>query len=263
MPCCAISPRLVNDLSATDPQKIYTDVDANKFDTVVRTLASNQPDVVINCVGVIKQLPAAKDPLTCIAVNALFSHQLAKICVDVGARMVQISTDCVFSGQKGSYVESDFPDCDDLYGRTKLLGEVDCPHAVTLRTSIIGHELNRSVSLIDWFLEQEGKVKGFTRAIFSGFPTVEMARIIAEVVIPRPELRGLYHVSSAPISKYELLCLVREEYGKTIEIEPYDGFVCDRSLDSSRFREATGYVPPKWPELVVRMHAEWQLKKKS
>jgi dTDP-4-dehydrorhamnose reductase len=171
------SPRgLVNDLSATDPQKIYTDVDANKFDTVVRTLASNQPDVVINCVGVIKQLSAAKDPQTCIAVNALLPHRLAKVCEGIGARLIHISTDCVFSGNKGGYVESDFPDCSDLYGRTKLLGEVDYPHAVTLRTSIIGHELNRSVSLIDWFLVQEGRVRGFTKAIYSGFPTVEIRK---------------------------------------------------------------------------------------
>ena len=236
--------------------RIYTPVDADNFDSVTQVLAEVKPEVVINCIGVIKQLAAAKDPLACISINALFPHRLAKECARIGARLIHISTDCVFSGNKGGYVESDFSDCDDLYGRTKLLGELDYPHAVTLRTSIIGHELNSSVSLIDWFLAQEGRVKGFTKAIYSGFPTVEMARIIAEVVIPRPELRGLYHVSSAPISKYDLLRLVREEYGKTIEIDPDDGFVCNRSLDSSRFRAATGYVPPTWPEMVQRMHAE-------
>ena len=235
-------------------ERIHTPVDADDFASVARVLEEVRPEVVINCIGVIKQLAAAKDPLACIMINALFPHRLAKACAGIGARLIHISTDCVFSGKKGGYVESDFPDCDDLYGRTKLLGEVDYPHAVTLRTSIIGHELNSSVSLIDWFLAQQGRVKGFTKAIYSGFPTVEMARIIAEIVIPRPELCGLYHVSSAPISKYDLLVLVRKEYGKTIEIEADDGFVCERSLDSSRFRASTGYVPPPWEEMVKRMH---------
>lgn len=239
--------------------RIHTPVDADDFESVARVLAEVRPEVVINCIGVIKQLAAAKDPLACITINALFPHRLAKECARIDAQLIHVSTDCVFSGNKGGYEENDFPDCDDLYGRTKLLGEVDYPHAVTLRTSIIGHELHSSVSLIDWFLAQEGRVKGFTHAIYSGFPTVEMARIIAEVVIPRPDLCGLYHVSSAPISKYDLLCLVREEYGKTIEIDPDDSIVCDRSLDSSRFRAVTGYVPPTWEEMVQRMHAEWLL----
>lgn len=237
-------------------EHIHTPVDADDFVSVVRVLEEVRPEVVINCIGVIKQLATGKNPIACISINALFPHLLAKECAQIGARLIHFSTDCVFSGKKGGYVESDFADCDDLYGRTKLLGEVDYPHAVTLRTSIIGHELNASVSLIDWFLAQEGRVKGFTKAIYSGFPTVEMARIIAEVVIPRPDLCGLYHVSSAAISKYDLLCLVREEYGKSIEIDPDDGFVCDRSLDSSRFRTTTGYAPPTWEEMVQRMHAE-------
>lgn len=233
---------------------IRSGVDAGDFPSVARTLAEVRPDVVINCIGVIKQLAGAKDPVQCIAINALFPHLLARECAAVGARLIHISTDCVFSGNKGMYREDDFPDCDDLYGRTKLLGEVGYPHSVTLRTSIIGHELHSSVSLVDWFLAQTVKVRGFTNAIYSGFPTVEMARIIAEEVIPRPELSGLYHVSSEPINKYDLLRLVSEIYGKDIEIEPYDDFVCDRSLDSSRFRAATGYVPPSWPELVARMY---------
>lgn len=237
-------------------ERISTPVDAGDFASLVRVLEEVRPEVVINCIGVIKQLAAAHDPIACITINALFPHRLAIECARIGARLIHISSDCVFSGNKGGYVESDFPDGDDLYGRSKLLGEVDYPHAVTLRTSIIGHELTTSVSLIDWFLTQENQVRGFTKAIYSGFPTVEMARIIAEVVIPHPELCGLYHVSSAPISKFDLLGLVREEYGKTIEIEPYDGFVCDRSLNSSRFRAATGYVPPAWGEMVTRMHEE-------
>jgi dTDP-4-dehydrorhamnose reductase len=168
---------------------------------------------------------------------------------------VHISTDCVFSGAKGMYVESDFPDADDLYGRSKYLGEVDYPHAVTLRTSIIGHELDGARSLLCWFLAQGGSVRGFTKAVFSGLPTVELARVVRDFVLPHPELHGLYHVSAAPINKYDLLKLVAQAYGKSIEITPHDQLVIDRSLDSTRFKAATGYAPPSWPELVRTMHA--------
>jgi dTDP-4-dehydrorhamnose reductase len=232
-------------------------VDAERFDTVVHALEETRPDVVVNCVGVVKQLPLAKDPIVSITVNALLPHLLARACGEAGIRMIHIGTDCVFSGEKGNYLESDLPDATDLYGRTKLLGEIDTPRCVTLRTSIIGHELSRRHGLIEWFLAQEGCVRGFARAVFSGLPTVELAGIVAERVIPNEGLTGLYHVSTAPISKYDLLRLVMERYGKRIRIDREEAFVCDRSLDSSRFREATGYQPPTWPEMVSRMHADF------
>jgi dTDP-4-dehydrorhamnose reductase len=183
----------------------------------------------------------------------MLPHRLARLCDLAGARLVHVSTDCVFSGTKGMYTESDFPDANDLYGRSKYLGEVDYPNAITLRTSIIGHELEGARSLLCWFLAQSNSVRGFTKAVFSGVPTVEMARIIRDFVLPRPELHGLYHVSVAPISKYELLKLVAQTYGTLTAIEPSDQVVIDRSLDSTRFRASTGYRPPAWPELVRTM----------
>jgi dTDP-4-dehydrorhamnose reductase len=203
----------------------------------------------------VKQLAEADDPLTALPINSMLPHRLARLCELAGARLVHISTDCVFSGAKGMYVESDFPDADDLYGRSKYLGEVDYPHAVTLRTSIIGHELDGARSLLCWFLAQGGPVRGFTKAVFSGLPTVELARVVRDFVLPHPELHGLYHVSAAPINKYDLLKLVAQAYGKDIEITPHDQLVIDRSLDSTRFKAATGYAPPSWPELVRTMHA--------
>jgi len=238
-------------------QRIRGGVDAEPFDTVVRVLEEIHPDVVVNCVGVVKQVPLGKDPIATITVNALFPHRLARACGEAGIRMIHIGTDCVFSGEKGNYVESDLPDATDLYGRTKFLGEVDSPNCVTLRTSIIGHELSGRHGLIEWFLAQEGSVRGFARAVFSGLPTVELAGVVADCVLPNEGLTGLYHVSSAPISKYELLRLVMERYGKRIRIERDETFVCDRSLDSTRFRGATGYRPPPWPEMVSRMHADF------
>jgi len=230
-------------------------VDVEQFDSLARGIAAAKPDVVVNCIGVVKQLAEADDPLTALPINSMLPHRLARLCELAGARLVHISTDCVFSGAKGMYVESDFPDADDLYGRSKYLGEVDYPHAVTLRTSIIGHELDGARSLLCWFLAQGGPVRGFTKAVFSGLPTVELARVVRDFVLPHPELHGLYHVSAAPINKYELLKLVAQAYGRNIEITPHDQLVIDRSLDSTRFKAATGYAPPSWPELVRTMHA--------
>jgi dTDP-4-dehydrorhamnose reductase len=164
-----------------------------------------------------------------------------------------MSTDCVYPGDQGMYVESDPSDAKDLYGRSKFLGEVDYPNALTLRTSIIGHELDGCRSLVGWFLSQSGIITGYTKAIFSGLPTVEIARIIRDFILPNPSLRGLYHVSADPINKYDLLCLVAKTYGKDIDIRMDDKFVIDRSLDSSRFRKATGYLPKPWTELVASM----------
>lgn len=228
-------------------------VDVESADAIAGAIAAARPNVVINCVGLVKQLAAAKDPLLAIPINSIFPHRLARMCEIAGARLVHISTDCVFSGTKGMYREIDSADARDLYGLTKYLGEVDYPRAVTLRTSIIGPGITSAHGLIGWFLSQTGSVQGFTRAIFSGLPTVELARVIRDYVLPRPELRGVHHVSSAPISKYDLLRLVAKAYHSPTEIVPSDELVIDRSLDSSEFRAATGYEPPPWPELVRRM----------
>ena len=234
---------------------IIAGVDALDQDALVALLADVKPDVVVNCVGLIKQLPNAKDPLVALPLNAMFPHRLARLCCLQGSRLIHISTDCVFSGEKGGYTESDESDAKDLYGKSKYIGELhDYSNCVTLRTSIIGHGLNSNASLVDWFLPQEGQVKGFTKAVFSGLPTVELARVINEYVLPNPELSGLYHVSAEPIDKCTLLNLVKDVYGKTIDIIPDDGVVIDRSLDSSRFREATGYQPKSWPELIQFMY---------
>ncbi|MBM2882785.1 SDR family oxidoreductase [Chromobacterium phragmitis] len=232
---------------------IIPGVDIENFDHLLSLLSSCKPDVVINCIGLVKQLAASNNPLDALPINSIFPHRLANICSAIGARLIHMSTDCVFSGKKGDYVESDFPDAYDLYGRSKLIGEVDYPHAITLRTSIIGHELNGSRSLIDWFLSQQGSILGYKNAIFSGLPTVEIARIIRDFVIPNKELSGVYHVSAEPINKFDLLNLVAEIYGKKIEIREDESFSINRSLDSTRFRDATGFKPQNWPEMIARM----------
>jgi dTDP-4-dehydrorhamnose reductase len=228
--------------------------DAENHDSTIRIFNQIRPDVVINCVGLVKQLTESEDPLQAIPINSMLPHRLAALAETARARLVHISTDCVFSGSRGMYRETDQPDAKDLYGRTKFLGEVTRTPAITLRTSIIGRELESNRSLVGWFLSQEGSVKGFKRAIFSGLPTVELARVICEFVLPRPELSGLFHVAAPPIDKYSLLKIIADVYGKSIGIVPDESFVIDRSLDASKFNEATGYKSPDWPELIRRMH---------
>lgn len=233
--------------------RVVVGVDVENTESLAVLFGRVHPQVVINCIGLVKQVAEANDPRAAIAINALLPHRLATLCQVAGARFIHVSTDCVFAGTTGMYQEADAADAKDLYGLTKYLGEVDYPHAVTLRTSIIGQELDSAHGLLGWFLGQQGTVKGFTHAIFSGMPTVELARVMRDFVLPRPVLHGVYHVSAAPITKYDLLHLVAQAYGKAIQIVPDDYLRIDRSLDGTRFRSLTGYAPPSWPELVRAM----------
>jgi dTDP-4-dehydrorhamnose reductase len=234
---------------------VITNCDVTNHDNLLKLFAKVRPNVVINCIGLIKQLAVADDPLITLPINAELPHRLASLCILADARLVHMSTDCVFSGSKGNYKESDISDATDLYGKSKYLGEVDYPHAITIRTSIIGHELQSANGLIGWFLSQHGSCRGFRRAIFSGLPTVVLAKVIRDIVLPKTELKGLYHVAARPISKYDLLKLVAEVYGKTIEIVPDDNLVIDRSLNPEKFNQATGYVVPEWVDLIKTMHS--------
>lgn len=234
--------------------KIVSGVDVTRDDVLVRALSRVKPDVVVNCIGMTKHHREADDPLIAIPLNALLPHRIADLCTLAGCRLIHVSTDCVFSGQKGNYSEDDSADARDVYGRSKALGEVNYPHTVTLRTSTIGHELNSAYGLLEWFLRQEGECKGFDRAIFSGLPSTVFARVVRDIVIPRSDLCGLFHVGARPIVKYDLLLLIAEIYGKSINIRRDSEVVIDRSLNSQRFYKATGYVAPEWPELIRTMH---------
>jgi dTDP-4-dehydrorhamnose reductase len=243
-------------LPGVDGSHLLERIDVTNADQLTRVVGDIRPELVINCVGLVKQRSAANDSLLAIEVNALFPHRLASVCLASGSRMIHVSTDCVFSGRDGAYTESSTPDADDLYGRTKLLGEVAYTHTLTLRTSIIGRELSTRQGLTEWFLAQQRRVKGYTRSRFSGITTHEFARVISEYVIPRSDLSGLYHLSSSPITKYELLELLAAAYRHDVEIEPEDQTVCDRTLDSTRFRKATRFVPRTWPDMVQEMAAD-------
>jgi dTDP-4-dehydrorhamnose reductase len=237
---------------------------AEDVDSVRKALETVKPDAVVNCIGIVKQRDEAKQAIPSILINALFPHQLADLCLETDTRLVQISTDCVFSGLRGAYTEADVPDPVDLYGRTKLLGELNRPNCLTLRTSIIGWQLNTFSSLLSWFSHQRGqRIKGYQQAIYSGFSTRVLAGLISDLVETRPDLTGLYQVASQPISKYDLLVKLRDKLGwDDIEIEPDDNFFCDRSLIGTRFSVATGWKAPDWDEMLSGLAEEWPLYKK-
>ena len=237
--------------------KIISDINLSDETHIMKVFSISKPDIVINCVGIIKQLPLSDDYLESLSINSVLPHKIAKYCHDHNSRLIHFSTDCVFSGDKGNYYEIDIPDSKDLYGRSKLLGEVQDEDCITLRTSIIGHELGTQISLLEWFLNQQKKVKGYRGAIFSGLPTIEVANVLTKYVIPNPKLKGLYHLSVDPINKFELLKLISEVYQKNIEIIPFDDIRIDRSLNSDRFKNATGYKPKNWPELIKEMRLDF------
>ena len=237
---------------------IIKNVNILDLDKVKQIVAELKPDVVINCIGLIKQLSISKKYTSAITINALLPHQFAEICSSYEAKLIHFSTDCVFDGKKGNYKEDDLPTATDLYGKTKHMGEVYYGGHITLRTSIIGHELISSISLVEWFLNQQKEVKGFTKAIFSGLPTAYIAKLLAEKIIPNKSLSGLYHLSTFPINKYDLLTKISKVYDKNINIYKSDEVIIDRSLNSEKLRSEIGFVPPDWDELIEYMNADFK-----
>ena len=230
-------------------------VDLTNSDCLVRLFREAKPDVVVNCAGLTKHLPGGNEPVPALTMNALLPHRLAELCEISRARLIHISSDCVFSGKKGDYLESEQPDATDVYGKTKYFGEVAGSGLVTLRTSTIGHEIGTRFGLLEWFLAQD-QCKGYRKAIFSGLPTLEFARVVRDHVIPNRSLEGLYHVGAEAIDKNTLLRLIAKIYRKQIEMEIDDQVVIDRSLNSERFTAATGFRAPSWPVMIEAMRQD-------
>ncbi|MBF6620159.1 MAG: SDR family oxidoreductase [Patulibacter sp.] len=240
-----------------DADRIRFGVRADRFETVERAIETTAPDVVVNAIGIVKQLPDADREGPTMEINARFPHELAAFARPRGIRVVQISTDCVFSGDRGGYAESDAPDPVDLYGRSKLEGELDEPGTLTVRTSIVGRELRDAHGLFEWFLGNEGaRVRGFSHAIFSGLTTAALSDLVGDLIADHPDLHGVWHASAAPIDKLSLLQRLASAMHLTIEIEPDDRLRIDRSLDSSRLRAATGWEAPSWTEMLEAVAAD-------
>jgi dTDP-4-dehydrorhamnose reductase len=233
---------------------IFSNVDALNPESAFKLIEKLKPDIIINCIGVIKQLKEAKNPILSIEINSLFPHKLANYIANSKTRLIHISTDCVFSGDRGNYKEEDNSDAKDLYGKSKYLGElINYDNCITLRTSIIGPELKGKRSLLEWFLSQENPIKGFTNAIYSGFTTLELINIIESYVIKKPKKNGLYQLSSNPISKFELLKIIALTYRINCEIEPFQDFKNNKSLNSNLFKKDFGYSAKSWEQMISEM----------
>jgi dTDP-4-dehydrorhamnose reductase len=240
--------------------RVVSGVDATDFDTVAAAIESVQPHAVVNCIGIVKQSPAAKDAAACLTINALFPHKLYRLCDKKGIRLVHVSTDCVFDGRRGGYREFDLTNATDLYGRTKALGELE--DALTIRTSIIGRELATKNGLVEWFLSRAGgTVQGYTHAKFNGLTTAELSRVILSVLNDYPDLRGIIHVTSESIDKFSLLHLLNDSFGTSTKIVPDDRVWVDRTLDGELFRSQTGYTAPTWQEMIEELAADTTLVK--
>ncbi|MHC1680312.1 MAG: dTDP-4-dehydrorhamnose reductase family protein [Methanomassiliicoccales archaeon] len=239
--------------------RIIPGIDASRPEIAHEIIRKHKPQAVVNCVGIVKQAEAAKDPITSITVNSMFPHLAAKAAKEVGATFIHFSTDCVFSGKKGNYSQNDIPDPVDLYGRSKLLGEVS-DNGITIRSSLIGRELGSRNGLVEWFLSNRGlDVKGFRKAIFSGFTTHEMSKVVEMVLDNKPILNGVWQVASDPISKFDLINMINIEGKTKATIMPNDMVVCDRSLDGHQFAQATGYNAPSWDDMIKSMVKDFPL----
>lgn len=237
--------------------RIIEGVDASDLVSIESAIETVKPNVVINCIGLIKQHSISKQHIDAITINSLLPHQLADLCSKLSCKLIHFSTDCIFDGKKGLYEENDIPDALDLYGTSKRLGEISYGEHLTLRTSIIGHELDSSVSLVDWFLSQEESTKGFSRAVFSGLPTCVIAQLLIELILPAKNLSGLYHLSAEPINKFNLLNLISKIYDKQIEINESEEFEIDRSLNSNKLRGVLNLDIPSWKDLVSEMYEDF------
>jgi dTDP-4-dehydrorhamnose reductase len=239
------------------PDRVVPRVDANDFTSIERAFHAVKPAAVVNCIGIVKQHALAKDPIASLTINALLPHRLNALCGENGARLVHVSTDCVFDGMRGGYTEDDATTAEDLYGKTKALGEVVDGPGLTLRTSIIGRELVSGTGLVEWFLSQKGAtVKGFTQARFSGLTTQELANVIAKVLIEHREMTGLWQVASEPIDKCALLALLNDSFKTGTEIVADNSVHVDRALCGAAFRSATGYAAPAWSTMVATMASD-------
>jgi dTDP-4-dehydrorhamnose reductase len=244
------------------PGPVVTAIDLTNHDHLEHLFGQIRPDVVVNCAGLTKHLPEGNTPIPALTMNALLPHRLAELCDITKARLIHVSTDCVFSGAVGNYMEQDSTDASDIYGRTKALGEVITNNALTLRTSTIGHEYGTHFGLLEWFLAQS-QCKGFRHAIFSGLPSVEFARVVRDIVIPNLSLTGLYHVGASPINKLALLQEIARIYKKEVSIAIDETFRINRSLNIDKFAAATGYRAPAWPELIEAMYHDHNCRSKN
>jgi len=248
------NPVLASWASSSSSATLESGFDALDFSGIESLIEKLRPDFVINAVGAIKQYKTMSSE-NMIQLNALLPWRLADACRSHGAKLILVSTDCVFDGEDGNYLETDPTNAKDLYGRSKALGEVtDRDDVLTLRTSIIGRELRGDLSLVEWFLEaskSQQEISGFSKAMYSGLPTHTLAQCVQKIIEQKTFLSGLFHISSEPIDKFSLLQLLARKIGYEGEVVPKSLPVVERSLNSEKLRSAVDFeIPSRWEELI-------------
>tara|TARA_B100001287_G_C22666876_1_gene523260 strand:+ start:1135 stop:2010 length:876 start_codon:yes stop_codon:yes gene_type:complete len=237
-------------------ENIVDGMDFLDFESLLSAIDKFSPELIINCAGVIKQKDEGISAIDEIKINSLLPHMIANYCDQKSIRLIHFSTDCVFSGRKGNYSENDQSDCYDFYGKTKFLGEIDSSNHLTIRTSIIGHELDSEFSLLSWFLKQKS-IKGYKKAVFSGVPTIFLAKFLKKYLIPNNHINGIKHLSASPIDKFSLLKKINKAYSANIEIEPDDSLKIDRSLNSTLLMKQLDAKIPPWDDLIDLMYTDF------
>lgn len=232
-------------------KNILTKIDIKDFKLLKKRILEISPDMIINCIGIVKSEVKNISKYQVIKINSKLPNYLNKISSKLNFKLVHISTDCVFSGKNKINSEKSVTKPLDLYGKSKLAGEFKSNTNIVIRTSIIGHEIDYKRGLLEWFLKQEGSIFGFSKAFFSGLTTLELSKIIYEKIIFKKDLSGIYHVSGKKINKYNLLKKIRKIYNKKINIKKESKFSINRSLDSTRFISRTGYVKKNWDIMIL------------
>jgi len=237
--------------------KNYIDSNLDIFDIqkLKEKINKFKPNLIINCVGIIKQKISKTNEKNIFYINSIFPHELYKISNIIKARLIHFSTDCVFDGKKGNYDDKNETNANDIYGFSKALGELSYDNSITLRTSIIGHELSSKKSLLDWFLHLNKKnCYGYTKAYFSGLPTIEIFNFIQKFLLKKKKISGIYNLSSSRISKYNLLKKISKVYSKNINIIKNNKLKIDRSLNSKKLKKLVDYKCPPWNILIKNMY---------
>jgi dTDP-4-dehydrorhamnose reductase len=239
------------DFEIFDSTNIFENCDAQNFDKIEQVLNQFKPDVILNCIGITLRKPEIKDELYAEKINSDFPQFLKNYTERSHAYLVHFSTDCVFSGKTGPYTEDSVPDAEDVYGRTKAKGEVQGSHTLTLRGSMIGRELVGKTELLEWALSQKDKkIKGYTKALYSGVTTSVMAGLIADLINRSEKLTGLYQVSSQPISKFELLQEINAAFKLNMTIEENDSYLNEKILKSEKLTNKIGFHSLSWNEML-------------
>lgn len=246
-----------NDISFNEifnKTNIIDNFDLSNFHKLSTLLNNLKPEVIINAVGITIRRGIDNIPSKSIQINSALPHFINEWVILNNKRLIHFSTDCVFSGDQGSYTENSIPDARDIYGKSKALGEVSSKNTLTLRGSMIGREIENKTELLEWVLSQRNKqLKAFSNVIYSGITTIRMAKLVLKIIEEFPQMHGIYNVSSECISKYDLIKLFVKEFNISIDIISDDSYISKKDLDSTKFYNELGIDKPNWNDLIIEL----------